>query len=1144
MTMGADQEALTLFLLGKPQILRGDVSLAERLAGKEQALFIYLACQPDQRYSREHLATLLWGETTHSRARYNLRRALWHLRGAVEEVGLDPDAILTTDESWIQLGPSAPCWVDVLDFEHVLKTAFQDLQSQFSSTSERVRRIQEALDLYRGEFLTGFSISNAPNFEEWLTLERERLFLLFLRALTSLIQGFIAWGERDEAIAACQRLLAADPLQEDIHRLLMRLYWETGQRTHALRQYHTYRDLLRRDLDIEPMEETRELYQRILQYEVSPVSISSLTLTSRLTPPAPSSDYLSRPRLLSLLDQGLSVRLTLLSAPPGYGKTTLLAQWMDVRVKDSADRDVLFAWYRVSEADNAPLTFVEGLATSVARLYPAVGEALREIYSLTALQGEPQRAAGLLVKTLGTLESVSLVIVLDDLEHLTSPDSWSVLRFLLKHLPVNGHLCLLTRKDPPLPLPRLRVRGQLLEIRAAELRFTEEEAKAFLAQASNLELNSSEKQELIDRAEGWAAPLWLAANAFGRFSATLDEVWDGLFAYLREEVLDAQRSEVRGFLLRSAVLNQLTPRLCQAVLDIYQDVTEMAEWLADLRRRNLFLHRISSQSPEREPTYAYQSLFLSFLRTELSRFLPSNEVRALHRRAARAWEQRGDQEQALYHFQQADDEPEVARLLGQMTSDYLQQGRLESLARWLDQLGPSVRSRYPRLTLSAGQLRQAEGRGEEARSLYLQAVADFEAQQDRAAQGDSLLALAELEFLRGRYDDGIQFGERALACWDETHNGRVADALCVLGRLRASLGDLPAAADSLERAERLARTGDDPLRVFRVLRSQAWVAYLQGAYHRAIGLNHWAEREAGDDVPQEIMMTFQNPVPSILRMWGQGDAAWHAAHRRLEAARQMRDRIALSSAWVDVGNLHWDRGVYSEAEEAFRKAVEGAKETGEDGLVRLCGEAHLACVCALRNNLNEAVELAEAMLSRCQDRGAPSLEIAIAQTALAGVHLRVPDVLAQDVFPALLKAYHIFKRLNVRYGVFASGILISRAYSQMNEAEPGGQARGYLVEALGMAAAESYIQPLVTWHDITLPLMLFALREGIGHRFVSSALARIGPEALPPVIELARDDDSLIRERAALALGVMRDEVEAGDVMDDEMYEPQLSSHP
>ena len=245
------------------------------------------------------------------------------------------------------------------------------------------------------------------------------------------------------------------------------------------------------------------------------------------------------------------------------------------------------------------------------------------------------------------------------------------------------------------------------------------------------------------------------------------------------------------------------------------------------------------------------------------------------------------------------------------------------------------------------------------------------------------------------------------------------------------------------------------------------------------------------------MMTFQNPVPSILRMWGQGDAAWHAAHRRLDAARQMRDRIALSSAWVDVGNLHWDRGVYSEAEEAFRKAVEGAKDAGEDGLVRLCGEAHLACVCALRNNINEAVDLAEATLSRCQDRGAPSLEIAIAQTALAGVHLRVPD-LEPDVFPALLKAYHTFKCLGVRYGVFASGILISGAYSQMNEAEPGEQARGYLVEALGMAAAESYIQPLVTWHDFTLPLMLFALREEIEQRFVSSALARIGPRSAAP----------------------------------------------
>jgi DNA-binding SARP family transcriptional activator len=279
-----DQQALVLRLLGEPQLLYDGSSLGESLAQKEQALLIYLACQPEQRFSREHLATLLWGDTPQSQARYNLRRALWNLRRALDQVGLPPESCLVTEGTWIYVPPSAPCWVDVLDFEQVLQACFQDPQSHFSPASEGIRRIRKALDLYQGNFMAGFSVLRAPNFEEWLVLERERLFLLLLRALTSLIQGFIARGERNEAIAGCQRLLVLDPLQEDIHRLLMRLYWETGQRPQALRQYNTYQELLQRELGIEPLEETQDLYRRILQTETSPTStFSSLVLTSRLT---------------------------------------------------------------------------------------------------------------------------------------------------------------------------------------------------------------------------------------------------------------------------------------------------------------------------------------------------------------------------------------------------------------------------------------------------------------------------------------------------------------------------------------------------------------------------------------------------------------------------------------------------------------------------------------------------------------------------------------------------------------------------------------------------------------------------------------------------------------------------------------------
>jgi len=185
---------LHLRLLGEPLILCGTFSLTESLAVKEQALLIYLACQSEQRFSRERLATLLWGETSQSRARYNLRRALWRLRRVLDQAGLSPEACLTIEGSWIYVPSTAPCWVDVCDFERVLQACFQDPQSQFSPASEGVRRIRKALDLYRGNFLAGFSVLNAPDFDEWLTLERERLFLLLLRALTSLIQGFIARG--------------------------------------------------------------------------------------------------------------------------------------------------------------------------------------------------------------------------------------------------------------------------------------------------------------------------------------------------------------------------------------------------------------------------------------------------------------------------------------------------------------------------------------------------------------------------------------------------------------------------------------------------------------------------------------------------------------------------------------------------------------------------------------------------------------------------------------------------------------------------------------------------------------------------------------------------------------------------------------
>jgi len=567
-------------------------------------------------------------------------------------------------------------------------------------------------------------------------------------------------------------------------------------------------------------------------------------------------------------------------------------------------------------------------------------------------------------------------------------------------------------------------------------------------------------------------------------------------------VLAPQPPEVRSFLLNSAILNRMTPGLCQAVLDVDGPV----ERLAELERRNLFLRRIAPTTlpplaemagESTEPQYIYHPLFLAFLRAELHSYLSNAEIEALHRRAARGWEQRGNLEQALSHYQQIDDESQVARLLEQIAPTYLQQGRLEPLARWLDQLEPAMRDQHPRLTLNAGRLRQAEGRVEEAHQLYSKATADFELQQDRAAQGDGLLALAELELLRGYYAEGIELGERALTCWDKTEVRRRTTARCIIGRLQARQGNLPDAESSLEQARRLIRGHDHPLLAFQALRARAWVAYLRGAYHRAIGLNYLAEHEAGREVPPEIIAAFDNPVPAILREWGEDEAAWEMTQRRLEAARQLQDRLALSHAYTDLGNLLLDRERFAEAEESFRQAIAGAEAAGGDGLWRLRGEAHMVYAHVLRGDTHAAVGVAEAALRRCQARAGSPLELALAQTAaaLARGSLRPGDdaeaslELPEDARHLLDEAYRTFDRLGVRYGAFVSAALLGLAH--LGESE----ARRHVVTALALAAAEGYAQTIVASRQITLPLLRFALHEGVEARFVTQMLARMGEES-------------------------------------------------
>ncbi|MGE5594469.1 MAG: hypothetical protein ACM3S1_00375, partial [Hyphomicrobiales bacterium] len=296
-------------------------------------------------------------------------------------------------------------------------------------------------------------------------------------------------------------------------------------------------------------------------------------LETKLQPPR-ARESLVRPRLVDLADRVLDVPLALVSAPAGFGKSTVMLAWFE-RLSASA----AVAWISLDEADSEPDHFTRYLAEAAHRAWEiTVGSEL----TLEALVVE-------LVNHVAALDRPA-VLMLDDYQLVESPRNHAAVGFLLEHLPANMHLVIGARRDPPLPLARLRSRGRLLEVRADDLRFTAGEAGELLNGMEGLGLAASQVETLEARTEGWAAALQLAALAArsapepNRFVSSFGGSHRFVFDYLAEEVLSAQDEETQAFLLRTAVLERLSGPLCDAVTGLGGSAAR----LAALNRVNLF----------------------------------------------------------------------------------------------------------------------------------------------------------------------------------------------------------------------------------------------------------------------------------------------------------------------------------------------------------------------------------------------------------------------------------------------------------------------------------------------------------------------------------------------------------------------------
>ena len=418
--------------------------------------------------------------------------------------------------------------------------------------------------------------------------------------------------------------------------------------------------------------------------------MSDALLLTKLYIPPPRSNLVLRPRLVEQLNKGLSSgsKLTLISAPAGFGKTTLVSEWI-------AGGGKSVAWLSLDEGDGDPHRFLSYLTSALQTTASNIGKGV-----LAALQSpEPPSTESLLTALLNELTTIQedFILVLDDYHAIDSKPVDEALTFLLDHLPPQMHLVITTREDPSLPLPRYRARGQLTELRAADLRFTPSEAADFLNQVMRLNLSAEDVSALEARTEGWIAGLQLAALSMQGHQDTASFInsFTGshhfVLDYLIEEVLHRQSDDIQTFLLRTSILDRLCGPLCDAIL--LDPSSSGQATLEYLERANLFIVPLDNE----RRWYRYHHLFGDLLLKRMEQKSTADEIAQLHLLASQWYENKGLIFEAFKHAVSARNVERAEWLMEHKEMPAYLPGVAMTILKWLESLPVSVLNSKPSL---------------------------------------------------------------------------------------------------------------------------------------------------------------------------------------------------------------------------------------------------------------------------------------------------------------------------------------------------------------------------------------------------------------------------------------------------------------
>lgn len=575
---------------------------------------------------------------------------------------------------------------------------------------------------------------------------------------------------------------------------------------------------------------------------------SSLVLT-RLRPPSLRSRFIARMRLVEALAQDRTPKLILVCAPAGYGKTTLLAEWAQSLVQ----RGTAVAWLALDPGDDHPIPFGSYLVASLLQALGPISE-LTQLAQL--LRSSPEiDLKQVLPSIINAVISCDrdCMLILDDYHLIGSPAVHSAVAFLLDRAPENLCVAIGSRSDPPLPLARWRARGKLVEIRAANLRFTTDETAQFLNEIMRLDLPQQAVATLEERTEGWAAGLQLAALSLaGRADQErLIDAFSGshryLVDYLMEEVVERQPEEVQSFLVLTSILERMSAPLCDALLG---KAAQSEAILKDLEQANLFVVALDEQGD----WYRYHHLFRDFLQTRLKKNAPER-VSALHRAACEWYANHAYLREAAQHALRTADWEYAAAFVEQHSFTMIVHSDIATIYEWCAAFPEEVMQAHPMLCLQQGLAlayrfrRRNRGRVEERLLQADRAIAILDGME--AALGLSDMAGVVRTFLAMAPDpaadprEQLKLAQAMLDCYPEGNPGQFS-GLLVAGYAHLALQDVQAAHHAFETARQMALREHLYFGIVESTFHLARLAHSQGQLHRAMEICRQGQADVAD----------------------------------------------------------------------------------------------------------------------------------------------------------------------------------------------------------------------------------------------------------------------------------------------------------